>query len=251
MTEIHKLYTKEIYGNLRYRSTWLPGTPIRLGSVGPIEDGIFRPVTDLNRLGIQFEEAIDTDQDTIDFTSSNGVTIAFKAGGESNAQFKSLAKIEAGALVEFSKRGAVVLQLRDVSLNRISDQARLRRDLLQAVVSGDESRQWLREWTVVTEVARAGSATILISGSSNSLLELRASGSAAPTSLVDASAKLSVAAESELSNKVIAQAGLTPLYRGLRVKPGWFWLYDEILPASSEAPPPDEVFGEADPDGDD
>lgn len=251
MAKVHKFYTSEVYENLKYRPTWLPGIPMHLGTVGLIEDGIFRAVTDLNRLDIPFEEIADSDRNAIDFTSKGGVFIAFKAAGEANSRFEAVAKANAGALIEFSRVGAVVLQLRDVSLNRIADQYQLRNDLLRAIAVGDESNRWLRDWVVVTEVARAGSATIVISNSGHSRLELRASGSVTPTSLVDLSANLSVATESELCTKVIAEAGLTPLYRGLRVKRRYFWLYDEVLPASSEAPPPDEVFGEADPAEDD
>ena len=250
-TSVHKMYAKDVYGNLKYRPTWLPGTPVQLGTVGVIEDGIFRAVTDLNRLGIPSEVIVDSDRDAIDFTSEKGVSIAFKAAGETNARFRAIAKADAGALIEFSREGAVVLQLKDVSLNRISDQHSLRRALLTSIAVGDESKQWQRDWVVITEVARAGHATIVISHSGNSRLELKASGSTAPTSLVDASAAFSVAAESQISTKVIAESGLTPLYRGLRVMQRFFWLYDEVLPASAEAPPPDEVFGEADPAEDD
>jgi hypothetical protein len=248
---VHKMYTKDVYENLKYRPTWLPGTPVQLGTVGVIEDGIFRAVTDLSQLGIPFKVTLDSARDAIDFTSEKGVSITFKAAGEANARFRALAKADAGALIEFSREGAVVLQLRDVSLNRISDQYALSRAMLRSIAVGDESKQWQRDWVVITEVARAGRATIVISDSGNSRLKLKASGSTAPTSLVDASAGLSVVAESQISTKVIAESGLTPLYRGLRVKRVFFWLYDEVLPASAEAPLPDEVFGDADPAGDD
>lgn len=245
---IHKIYISEIYRNLRYRASWLPGTPMGLGTVGPIEDGIFRAVTDLPLLQIPFEETDDPEKKAnIDFTSQTGVSMAFKAAGEVDGRFAAVAKAEAGALLEFSREGAVVLQLREVLLKRISDQARLSRSLMRAVAVSDGSKQWQRDWVVITEVARAGSATIIISNSKKSRLELKASGTTAPTSLVDISANLSVAAESDVSTKVIAESGLTPLYRALRIKRNFWWLYDEVLPASAEAPLADEVFGEADP----
>jgi hypothetical protein len=40
---------------------------------------------------------------------------------------------------------------------------------------------------------------------------------------------------------------LTPLFRGLRVRRGFFWLYDEVLPAKTKVPPADKVFGGLDP----
>ena len=135
---IYKLYAKNVYENLRYRPTWLPGSPVELGTVGLIEEGIFRPITDLNKLDIPFEAKVDADQDTIDFASKNGVTISFKAAGETNGKFEAIPKASAGVLIEFSHEGAVVLQLKDVSFNRIADQNSLSRALLKSIAVGAE-----------------------------------------------------------------------------------------------------------------
>ena len=193
----------------------------------------------------------DSDQDAIDFASKKGVSISFKAAGEISGKFKAIAKADAGALIEFSREGAVVMQLRDVSIDRIADQHALSNAMLRSIAVGEESMQWRRDWVVITETARAGRATIVISSSGESRLELRASGSTAPVNLVDTSASFSVATESEINTKIIAKSGLTPLYRGLRVRPKYFWLYDEVLPATAEPPQPDEAFGDANPLEDD
>ena len=248
---VHKLYAEDVYKGLGYRPTWLPGTPINLGNIGVIEDGIFRPITDLAQLGIHFDVIVDTNQDAIDYSSTNGVSMSFKAGGETNGKFKAITRAEAGVLIEFSRKGAVVLQLRDVSFNRIADQHALSKAMLSSIAIANESNQWQRNWVVITEVARASRATIVVSGSGKSRLELKASGSTVPASLADVSAALSVAMESEISIKVIAKEGLTPLYRGLRVKRDFFWLYDEVIPASAEPPPAKELLGDADPAEDD
>nr|HPQ97404.1 hypothetical protein [Thiolinea sp.] len=182
MTAIHQRYTREIYDNLRYRPTWLPGTPIRLGSVGVIENGIFRPVTALAQLNMAFDAVTDSSRDTISYNSKSGVSITFKAAGDSNPRFEAVTQGSAGALVEFSRDGAVVLQLKGAASHRIADQPALYRALLRAVVLGDQA-QWQRDWVVITEVVQAQSATILISDSAGSRLELKASGAIAPVSL--------------------------------------------------------------------
>jgi hypothetical protein len=230
--------------------TWLPGAPIDLGSVGLIEDGVFRPITTLKNLGIPFDKIIDKDKDSIDYSSSSGVSITFKAAGETNSKFKALTDASAGALIEFSRSGAIVLQLRGVANHRIADQPKLYKELLRSVVIGDEDK-WQRDWVVITEVVQTDQATIIISDSSNSKLELKASGSVAPMSLVDVSGNLSVAGESQVSTKLIANSGLTPLYRGVRVKKKFLWLFDEVQPASSNTPEADEVFDDAVPEEDD
>lgn len=249
MAKIHQLYTQEIYDNLKYRPTWLPGTPLSLGTVGLIEDGLFRPVTSLNQLKFNFEETLDTERDAFDYTSKSGVSITFKGAGDTNPKFEAVTKASAGALIEFSRTGAIVLQLRGVANHRIADQPALYKEMLRSIVLGDED-QWQRNWVVITEVIQAESATIMISNSANSKLELKASGSVAPTSLVDVSADFSVAKESSVSTKIISESGLTPLFRGVRVKRGFLWLFDEVQPASSDTPEAEDVFGDADPKDD-
>jgi hypothetical protein len=251
MGTIHKTYTRSIYKQLRYRPTWLPGTPVELGTVGVLKDGIFRAVTDLHRLGLTYTAKMDPASDgALDYTSEKGVSIAFKAAGQLNTQFKALGEAEAGALVEFSEEDAIVMQNRGVTLNRIEDQPALMADMLRLLAVADDSKRWNRDWVVISEVAQVESATIVISVSGSSRIELKASGAVAPTSLADASANLTVASESQVSTKIIAESGLTPLYRGLRVKRDFWWLYDEVLPADASAPAAVDVFADADPEYD-
>ena len=249
---VYRLYAQDVYEGLGYRPTWLPGTPVELGDIGEIKDGVFRYITNLNQIGIHFDTRTDSDRDAIDYASRDGVTMTFKAGGEVNQNFRAITEADAGLLIEFSRKGAVVMHLRNVSFNQIADQHTLADEMLRSMATADESRQWQRNWVVITEVARAQYATIVISGSENSRIELRASGSVSPASLAEVSAAFSVATESGISARVIAESGLTPLYRGLRVKARLLGLFDdEVVPAHAEPPPAHEFFGEADPADDD
>ena len=246
---IYKIYTKEIFKNLNYRPTWLPGVPMKLGTVGVIENGAFRPITSLENLNIPYDVILDAKQDTLDYNSSTGVMITFKGAGETNEKFEAIGKASAGVLIEFSRRGAIVMQLKGVANHRIADQVSLNKELLRSVVLGNTD-QWQRDWVVITEVVQAETGTIVISNTENSKLELQASGSVKPVNLVDASANLSVAKESQVSTKIIAESGLTPLFRGVRVKRKFLWLFNEVQQASTETPEINEVFGEADPEED-
>ena len=249
MEKIHQLYTKQIYDNLKYRPTWLPGKPISLGSVGPIKDGTFDPITSLDNLNLPFEVILDFERDSIDYSSKTGVSIILKGAGDANPKFEVVASACAGALVEFTRIGGVVLQLRGVAHHRIANQPALYKQLLRSVVIGNED-DWQRDWVVITEVVHAEYATIIISDSANSKLELKASGSLLPTSLVDVSAGFIDARVSDVSVKVIAETGLTPLYRGVRVTKGFLWLFNEVQPACSDNLNADDVFGEAVPEED-
>jgi hypothetical protein len=55
----------------------------------------------------------------LDSTSMGSTTVSFKAAGELNDQFQVLTKADAGALVEFSRERAVVIQMRKVTSRRI------------------------------------------------------------------------------------------------------------------------------------
>jgi len=91
MASIHSTYISAVYGNLRYRPTWLPGTPTRLGDVGTLDDGIFRPVTSLANLGIAFSVTTDEVPDkSLDLTSATGSSVDFKLKGTTSERFKAL-----------------------------------------------------------------------------------------------------------------------------------------------------------------
>lgn len=248
---LYKQFARGIYSQLGYRATWLPGTPVKLGDVGLLEGGVLKVETNLDQLGFAYQQQNDTRPDgSLDYQSENAVSVTLKAAGSLDGRFKALAQAEAGALVEFHKKNAVLMQLRDIRSDRIADIASLKTALLNAVVAADDQGRWLRDWVVVTEVVNAGSGTILISGGSSSRLELKAEAKIVPVSLADVSAGLSTVAEERVSTKIVSQKGLTPLYRAIRVKQNFWWLYDEVVTATGTAPDPEELFGDATPDDD-
>jgi len=248
MAKTYEIYASQIYDNLRYRPTWLPGTSIELGAVGVIEDGLFTQITSLEMLGLEFEVEPGARKEKIEYSTKGAVSLTYKSAGETNAKFKALAAASAGALLEFSRGGAVVMQLGGVSFNRIVDQNALSKQLLRSIMRGGENA-WQRKWVVVSEVVNTDTATIVISGSDKSSMELSASGTAAPANLIKASGSLGVVNETNIETKIIAASGMSPLFRALRVKRRFFGLFDDVHPASDNFATlePGEVFGEAAP----
>lgn len=245
---LYKNFANKIYSELGYRATWLPGTALALGDVGRLENGVLHVETSLDRLGIPFEAVEDSlPEGSMDFQSRNSVNVVLKAAGSIDGRFKALTQAEAGALVEFSDDDAVLMELKGVTSLRIADQASLKRSLLAAVVAADDQLRWDRDWIVVTDLVRAATATILISGGSSSRVEFRATANITPANLADVSAGLSAASSENVSTRIVAEQGLVPLYRALRVKQNFWWLYDEVVTASGESPDPDQLFDGADP----
>jgi hypothetical protein len=250
MPDVYKIYASKIYSGLNYRPTWLPVAPLKLGDVGVLHDGVFSYRTTLSQLGIEFSVRHDDSiGDSVDFKSESDIDISVKASGQVNPSFTAITDAEAGARVEFRSSRGVVMQLRGVSVNTIADEATLERDMLAAAISEDETKQWQRDWVVITEVVEAEAGTILISGDAGSTIELKASGTVAPANLADLNAKFKVVAESKVQNDWIAKKGITPLYRALRVKASFFWgtLHVEQGIVAEPIPDPSDVFEVADP----
>jgi hypothetical protein len=101
-----------------HRPTWLPGTPVEIGTVGIMKDVAFVPGSSPAQLGIPSTVSRISDGQ-LDSTSMGSTTVSFKAAGELNDQFQVLTKADAGALVEFSRERAVVIQMRKVTSRRI------------------------------------------------------------------------------------------------------------------------------------
>jgi hypothetical protein len=96
----------------------LPGTPVEIGTVGIMKDVAFVPGSSPAQLGIPSTVSRISDGQ-LDSTSMGSTTVSFKAAGELNDQFQVLTKADAGALVEFSRERAVVIQMRKVTSRRI------------------------------------------------------------------------------------------------------------------------------------
>lgn len=252
MPALHRIYINDVYKNTQYRPTWLPGTPVELGTVGTMRDGVFVPVSSLAHLGISFDTLEDPVSDgQFDYASTGSTVVSFKAAGALNEQFKVLTTAEAGALVQFSREGAVVIQMKEVTSRRIADQPALFAALLKSVKDPDEGRRWRRPWAAITETITAGSTTIVIAGAAGSSVELKAAGSIEPASLADVSAGFSIARQTAVNTSVVAKSGLTPLFRSVRVRRKFGWLWDEIELASPAGVDPGAAFADADPDEDD
>ena len=246
---LHRTYTRNLFSELGYRATWLPGAAVALGQVGVLDAGSLTHETSLEALGNDVpvtEQGVP--EGSLDVTSNQGVSISFKAAGSLDERFKAVGTADAGALVQFSREDAVVVELRGVRSHRFVDLRVVKEALLDAVVAADDQARWDRDWMVVTEVVVAETATVL-------RVELvacaggaaREEGSVTPHGLADAELESTPADRRDVGALVVAERGLTPFYKALRVRRNFWWLYDEVVPASGEVPDAEDLFAEADP----
>jgi hypothetical protein len=75
-------------------------------------------------------------------------------------------------------------------------------------------------WVVITKVVKAHRATILLSGSTEAFVELRASGSVAAgnVDLADLAVGFARARASGMAVNLVAEGRLTPLYEAFRLR---------------------------------
>jgi hypothetical protein len=222
MTATAQQYIREIRTNLKYHAIWLPGTPINLGAIGDVQDGIFVPMDNITQaleIPIQPEPLLAHGGESITHQSQSGVSYQTKVGGETSALFKCIGAAAAGIAFDFSRQGAYVLSLQGCRTRRIANQLTLQRELLRRI-----DYHWKLSYAVITEVVLAASGTVLVCEDNQAYIELTAGGEI-KNPLVDlgrADLGLRIAHTEGKIFSIVGATDFTPLFRAIRVSQGWF-----------------------------
>jgi hypothetical protein len=205
------VYTRELHRSFGYFAAWHPGVQLKLGDVGPIEGNVFTRETSLKDKGIAFIVRRDPSKDSLDYASAGSVSIRFKAAGEPSLPGSVLELGQAGATIQFGDKVGVVFQALGCSTFSIEDQESLGKEILELWRSG----QWNKTYSIITELIKAESGSVIISSGQAGKLELKAGAkvSAAGFKLADASLDLGIVSESNVQTKIICGTGMTPLFR--------------------------------------
>lgn len=216
MAKAWEQYSKEMFNKFGYLATWTPGVQLALGDVGVMKDRLFTRITTLANLQIPFEERPDPSKEAQKHSSSGSVSITFKAAGKAPQAGSVLSEAEAGFSIDFKKSKATVYEAAGCVSPSISDQVSVGKRIQKLYEQGE----WNKDWAVITELVIADSATVLVSNSSSSKIELSASGkvTAGTVSLADVNAGLQVAFSRDMQTVLISQAGLTPLFKARALK---------------------------------
>ncbi len=220
MANVRKQYTDELNENFGYFATWEPGTIREIGEVGILDDNEFIRETNLENLGIKFKVKKDKVKHELSYSSQGSVSVTQKLAGSTNAKASALAQADAGFIVEFAKGKSVLLKAVGVTTEQIDDQVALAQELLRLY----KLKKWNKKWVVITELKIADSATIIISNTSNSKIELSAKADigALNMNIANADLGLSVAFSSGINTEIIAKQHVTPLFRLKTVKTSFF-----------------------------
>jgi len=217
MANPHKFYLAHMSAKTGYRAAWDPSRPHVIGQIGKLDQsGVFNVFSNLEKEGIPVETLADPSTMEMDYTSHDSVSISVKLSGKAPQAGSVLTDAEAGFSFEFKNERSIVFQTSGHRTHQLTNLAEIERLIIQKFKDGN----WDKNWLIITQLVEANTATIIISNSSNSSLELSAKASAGTTDLklTDASLGLTVAREKGSTLKYITQNGLTPLYRVMGIR---------------------------------
>ncbi|MCK8521969.1 hypothetical protein M0D21_10350 [Aquimarina sp. D1M17] len=211
-----KIYTGKMYQQFRYLATWLPGTPMELGDIGILRGKEFIKIGNISDHGISFDIEHDNTPTDLDHTSKNAVSISAKLSGSPTPPGSFLAQADAGISVKFSKENAILFKAKNTTTPAIKDQIKLGKEILKL----NETGLWNHNWCVITELVHAESCSIIISSSKEGQIDLKASADIQINSLsiTDTDLQFANAFSKDLSTTIIAQSGLTPLFKVSKVR---------------------------------
>lgn len=216
MKSAQKQYTDEMKKEFGYYATWNPGLPLKLGDIGTFNDNLFTRLSNLEDLGIEFEIRPDETKTHLEYNSQGSVSVTTKTSGTIAPQGSVLTDMDAGIIVEFSKEHSSLFKAKNTTSPSIKDSIKLGNQILELYKEG----KWNKYWVIITELVKAESATVIISNSSNSKIELKANANidALNFDIADAEFKFSTQFSRDLDTKIISAESLTPLFKIMGIK---------------------------------
>jgi hypothetical protein len=243
-------YTDEIERRFGYTATWLPGTPLLLGDIGVMKDHVFTRVAHLSDFQISFETREDNSSDDLDYTSKGSVSVTAKLSGTLPPVGSTLTEVDAGIIVDFKNENAILFDVAGATTSMIKNTVKVGEEVLKCYREG----KWNKHWVVNTELVNVTSGTILISNSKDARIELVANANIDAKALDIANVAFDFGATFTrgMDTKIIAQQGLTPLFKTRRIKTHIFvsptfetkgvTAFDLLTPNTARAEYKDEIY---------
>jgi hypothetical protein len=195
----------------KYYAAWFPNEELKLGDIGILEENCFTRWTSLEALGISFEVRSDNSSTPINYTSGSDVSMDFQISGQVNPMVPSIPNGKAGIGIKFSKEGAFIIQAAESYESSIENKEKLDEDIRQAFKDG----KWKSKWVVINSIVSTPCATILISNSSESKIDLYAKAKI-PTNIInlgDAKIEFSISSQSGDIMQFLNAKNLTPIFQ--------------------------------------
>ncbi|MET3105575.1 hypothetical protein AAKU67_003130 [Oxalobacteraceae bacterium GrIS 2.11] len=235
MSSIAEIYTEAIHSNLKpLYGNWPPDQPLQLGDYGVLRDSTFIRLANIGDAGlaIKFSKLQSGSKNQEYFTSKEGVEVSFNAKGD--GPVPSGVKANASMSISFSNSEAVFFNAAGCEFWTISDKNALAKAIM--ALYGRGNGLWKREWVVVTDLIKTGSATVVVSGGDSSAITLEAAANVTAIDLANVDLKLSLAHEKSIGYRIISdQSGLTPLMGLSQIQGDWNPFHDPAFTPRSYA----------------
>jgi hypothetical protein len=205
-----QMYQDEMFSNLGFYPTWLPGDRMEIGDVGVLDGGRFRQQASLKELGIAYQVSTGTAVQNVKYNSTQGTKIEVTASADAASVAQGEIKIE------FARTGAFVFHANDLRQRQLENRLLVGKDIVAAYARGT----WKKEWLLVEAHHIASCATVIVCQDSAGSLVLGASASKPLTSisLSDPKVGLTVSRTSGRIVHLVGARNLHPLYSCLGLR---------------------------------
>lgn len=211
-----KTYLNHMHKKFGYRAAWEPSRPMQVGKYGKIHRGVFTEYGSLEDLDLRPDISENRTGNNLEYVSEGSTKISTKAGGSAGEAFDALTDAEAGIAVDFSSENSIVFKANGITHHLLDNKAEVEHRLMELHDQG----KWNKDYVIVSEVLAADAATILIANSNDAKIELKAKGNvnAGKMDIADADLGLEVVRNKGIGVKLIAESGITPLYKLVKLR---------------------------------
>jgi len=210
------LYTKTLYEKYKYLANWLPNSHISLGDIGYITGNKFKKEKSLTDLGIKFTPI--PGKNIIDDLSLHyKALIKFDAVGKADVALDETISVGSGnAKITFEDEGSFTFDALSCKTTGIANKGEVGEAIKELYKKNNNS--WNKDWYVVDELVTAKSASIIVSLSKNSQIELGVNAKLPSFNLANPKASIKMKAQEGEIMKIIAEKSISPLFNTSKLK---------------------------------
>jgi hypothetical protein len=217
-----KFYLDHIHASASgYRATWHPGIKLNIGDIIKLDKhGVCNVFSNLKAEGITPTIRSSHATSNKEYNYGSGLEITKKLSGSIPKAGSVLAKGDAGFNIQFKSGKNLIFKISGYTEEMIDNLGILKSAILQKYKSGT----WDKDLLVVTHLTTADSATIIISEQGNCAIDIKAAAqvNAGPFEITNASLGLQFVNTKNTSTNILAEKGITPLYKAMGIVSNWY-----------------------------
>ena len=199
----YKSYLRALHSRFGLLGAWPPNQRVEPGAIGVVQEGVFRRVSALHHLGVDFITLSALQPGALEY--SEGAELHTSAQAEAATGVLPGAP-QASARVRFTHEGGFLFSASGLTEARIDDTLGVQAAILDLWRKGS----WDPDWVIVDRVLSADVLTVLISAQRGGEVDLDGSS-------VGQGAGLGLGRSGGDTLRFQGEAGLTPLYGALRL----------------------------------